>query len=351
MRSRKWLWLVLIAALALVPAACGRDDGGGGGGGGGAKRRSRHHRQGDQARRLLSVQRPRLGLRHDRRGRQGLLQVPQRQGRRERPQDRLHHARRRLRAAEGAAERAPARPAGQGLRDVQHARARRTTSRSGTSSTSRRCRSSTSPPARRTGARTSRRTRTRSAGSRTTSPRPRSTPTTSRRTSRTPRSPCSTRTTASARTCSAASRRASRARDIKVVEKETYNVTDPTVAAQVGRLARSGADTFLNITTPKFSAQAIATVAKSGWKPLHILNNVGADKNLVLKPVGLENAKGIVSTAYFKDPQDRAVGRRRRGQGVPRRAQEVRAEVGPRGRVQHVRLDGRARRWRRRSSR
>jgi branched-chain amino acid transport system substrate-binding protein len=91
---------------------------------------------------------------------------------------------------------------------------------------------------------------------------------------------------------------------IKVVKKETYNVTDPTVAAQVGRLARSGADTFLNITTPKFSAQAIAAVAKSDWKPLHILNNVGADKNLVLKPVGLENAKDIISTAYFKDPQD-----------------------------------------------
>ena len=90
---------------------------------------------------------------------------------------------------------------------------------------------------------------------------------------------------------------------IKVVKKESYNVTDPTVAAPVGRLARSGADTFLDITTPKFSAQAIATVAKSGWKPLHILNNVGADKNLVLKPVGLQNARGIVSTAYFKDPQ------------------------------------------------
>lgn len=89
---------------------------------------------------------------------------------------------------------------------------------------------------------------------------------------------------------------------VKVVDKETYNVTDPTVAAQVGRLARSGADTFLNITTPKFSAQAIATIAKSDWKPLHILNNVGASKSLVLKPVGFENAKGIISTAYFKDP-------------------------------------------------
>jgi branched-chain amino acid transport system substrate-binding protein len=90
---------------------------------------------------------------------------------------------------------------------------------------------------------------------------------------------------------------------IKIVKAESYNATDPTVAAQVGRLARSGADTFLSITTPKFAAQGIATVAKSGWKPLQILNNVGADKNLVLKPVGLANAKGAISTAYFKDPQ------------------------------------------------
>src|SRR5215210_1646903 len=91
---------------------------------------------------------------------------------------------------------------------------------------------------------------------------------------------------------------------IKVVDKEPYNVTDPTISAQMGRLARSGADAFLNITTPKFSAQAIAAIAKSDWKPLHILNNVGASKTLVLKPVGFENAKGIVSTQYFKDPED-----------------------------------------------
>ena len=163
---------------------------------------------------------------------------------------------------------------------------------------------STSPPARRSGARTSRSTRTRSAGSPTTSPRPRPTPTTSRRTSRTRRSPSCTRTTASARTCSAASRRRIEGTDIKIVARESYEVTDPTVTSQMRKLAASGADTFLNITTPKFSAQAIAAVAKSDWKPLHILNNVGASKKLVLEPVGLENAQGIVSTAYFKDPED-----------------------------------------------
>ena len=90
--------------------------------------------------------------------------------------------------------------------------------------------------------------------------------------------------------------------NVKVVAKESYEVTDPTITSQIRTLAGSGADTFLNITTPKFSALAIATIAKSDWKPLHILNNVGASKTLVLTPVGLENAKGIVSTTYFKDP-------------------------------------------------
>jgi branched-chain amino acid transport system substrate-binding protein len=89
---------------------------------------------------------------------------------------------------------------------------------------------------------------------------------------------------------------------VQVVAKESYEVTDPTITSQIRKLAGSGADTFLNITTPKFSALAIATIAKSDWKPLHILNNVGASKTLVLQPVGLENAKGIISTTYFKDP-------------------------------------------------
>ena len=92
--------------------------------------------------------------------------------------------------------------------------------------------------------------------------------------------------------------------EIEIVARESYEVTDPTITSQMRKLGASGADTFLNITTPKFSAQAIAAIAKSDWKPLHILNNVGASKKLVLEPVGLENAKDIVSMTYFKDPED-----------------------------------------------
>ena len=45
-------------------------------------------------------------------------------------------------------------------------------------------------------------------------------------------------------------------------------------------------------------------MAQSGWKPLHILNNVAASKAQVLKPVGYQYAQGIVTAAYFKAPED-----------------------------------------------
>jgi branched-chain amino acid transport system substrate-binding protein len=91
---------------------------------------------------------------------------------------------------------------------------------------------------------------------------------------------------------------------IQVTAAESYEVTDPTVDSQVSKLATSKADVFLDITTPKFGAQAIHRLTEVDWKPLHILNNVAASKTLVLKPAGLAAAKGILSTTYFKDPED-----------------------------------------------
>lgn len=92
--------------------------------------------------------------------------------------------------------------------------------------------------------------------------------------------------------------------DVKIVARQTYEVTDPTVDSQVTNLSQSGADTFFNVTTPKFAAQAIKKVGQLGWKPLHLLNSVSASTESVLKPAGLENAQGIVSAAYLKDPSD-----------------------------------------------
>jgi len=88
------------------------------------------------------------------------------------------------------------------------------------------------------------------------------------------------------------------------VKEVSYEVTDPTVDSQMVQLQASGADTFFNITTPKFAAQAIRKAYDSGWKPTHYLNNVSVSIASVLKPAGLEKSIGLISTAYLKDPND-----------------------------------------------
>jgi branched-chain amino acid transport system substrate-binding protein len=91
---------------------------------------------------------------------------------------------------------------------------------------------------------------------------------------------------------------------VTVVAKEPYEATAATVAPSVVKLANSGADVFLDISTPKAGAQAIGAVAQSGWKTLHILNTVAASKTQVLKPVGYKYAQGIVTASYTKTADD-----------------------------------------------
>jgi branched-chain amino acid transport system substrate-binding protein len=89
-----------------------------------------------------------------------------------------------------------------------------------------------------------------------------------------------------------------------IVSKLTYEVTDPTVDSQMVSLKASGADTFFNITTPKFAAQAIKKAAELGWKPTHYLNSVSSSVGSVLTPAGLEASIGIYTAGYIKDPTD-----------------------------------------------
>jgi branched-chain amino acid transport system substrate-binding protein len=91
---------------------------------------------------------------------------------------------------------------------------------------------------------------------------------------------------------------------MQIVAEQPYETTDPTINSQVISLQGSGADIFMNVATPKFAAQAIRKVAELGWKPVHILNNVANSVGGVLTPAGIENAKGVLSTQYYKDPTD-----------------------------------------------
>ncbi|KPF94938.1 branched-chain amino acid ABC transporter substrate-binding protein [Rhodopseudomonas sp. AAP120] len=89
-----------------------------------------------------------------------------------------------------------------------------------------------------------------------------------------------------------------------IVMKESYEVSSPTIDNHLVKLKSSGADVFINITTPKFAAQAIKKNAEIGWKPVHFLNNVSASVGSVIKPAGYEAAQGVISAAYLKDVSD-----------------------------------------------
>jgi len=89
-----------------------------------------------------------------------------------------------------------------------------------------------------------------------------------------------------------------------IVAEESYETSEPTIDSHIVKLKSTNADVFINITTPKFAAQAIKKNAEIGWKPLHFLNNVSSSIGSVIKPAGTENAQDIISSAYLKDPTD-----------------------------------------------
>jgi len=89
-----------------------------------------------------------------------------------------------------------------------------------------------------------------------------------------------------------------------IIIEESYETSEPTIDSHIVKLKSTNADVFVNISTPKFAAQAIKKTAEIGWKPLHFLNNVSASIGSVITPAGMENAQGIISSNYLKDPTD-----------------------------------------------
>jgi len=83
-----------------------------------------------------------------------------------------------------------------------------------------------------------------------------------------------------------------------------YEVSDPTVDSQMVTLKSTSADVFFNEASLKFAAQAIRKAAELDWKPVHLLASISNSVGAVLKPAGVENAKGIMSANYVKDPTD-----------------------------------------------
>jgi branched-chain amino acid transport system substrate-binding protein len=92
--------------------------------------------------------------------------------------------------------------------------------------------------------------------------------------------------------------------DRMVVASASYETATPTVDSQVVAIKSANPDIFLDIATPKFAAQAIKKTAELNWHPVHIVTNISVSVGAVLKPAGLENAKGILSASFQMDVTD-----------------------------------------------
>lgn len=94
-----------------------------------------------------------------------------------------------------------------------------------------------------------------------------------------------------------------RAKDLVAAEL-SYEVSDPTIESQMVTLKASGANTLYIVAGPKFASQAIRKASELAWKPTRLLTYTSSSISGVLEPAGLENAIGILSTIYIKDPTD-----------------------------------------------
>lgn len=89
-----------------------------------------------------------------------------------------------------------------------------------------------------------------------------------------------------------------------IVAEASYELTDPTVDSQLINLANSGANVFMNFTTPKFAAQAIRKASELNWKPMQFVASPGSSVQAVLKVVGFDKSEGVMTALFFKEPGD-----------------------------------------------
>jgi branched-chain amino acid transport system substrate-binding protein len=89
-----------------------------------------------------------------------------------------------------------------------------------------------------------------------------------------------------------------------LVAQASYEVSDPTINSQLVLLRESGAEVFMNISQGKFAVMSIRRNAETGWKPVHYLQSGASSIGGILRPAGIDNARGMMSTQYMKDVVD-----------------------------------------------
>ncbi|WP_281039481.1 MULTISPECIES: ABC transporter substrate-binding protein [unclassified Rhizobium] len=113
--------------------------------------------------------------------------------------------------------------------------------------------------------------------------------------------------TETGQTFQAALERALSGSGAEIVAAQPVTSADPTVETQLSTLKASGADTLVVIAGPKQGAEAVRFATESGWKPTTLVSNIAASI-ASLKPAGLENAKGVITSQFLKQVNPSAPG-------------------------------------------
>ncbi len=90
-----------------------------------------------------------------------------------------------------------------------------------------------------------------------------------------------------------------------IVADTTFDISDPSsLDAQIEVLKGSGADILLLDIAPTFVGRAIRRITELDWHPVILLDNASASIANALRPAGLQNSSGVISTSFLKDASD-----------------------------------------------
>jgi branched-chain amino acid transport system substrate-binding protein len=93
-----------------------------------------------------------------------------------------------------------------------------------------------------------------------------------------------------------------------VAAKQSYVTSNPNVGPQMGALKAAACQVVMLATVPGFTALAIGTGAKIGFKPQYVVSNVGADPTTLTKTLGPAASllEGVVAANYLPLASDTA---------------------------------------------
>jgi branched-chain amino acid transport system substrate-binding protein len=91
-----------------------------------------------------------------------------------------------------------------------------------------------------------------------------------------------------------------------IVADTTFDLSDKSMDSQIDLLQSSGAEILIFDGAPAVAALALRRMADIDWHPVFLLDNASASIANALRPAGLQNSIGVVSTAFLKDPGDPA---------------------------------------------